>query len=189
MKKLVILILIILFIIMIQLPKSKGDFNVLPLELNITMTDKFINGNTSEKIIVKNTGESDINVSWYIDNPTQDSIRRNRTLIPDLNWVELEPKYQIINPNIDTEFYIHLNIPENKNYLNQHWEVWITFKQEESYFFNFEHAIRYYIDTPTNLVNNNSSNPEINISNYVLLIIIAALISIIIIGFRFYKKK
>lgn len=84
MKKLVILILIILFIIMIQLPKSKGDFNVLPLELNITMTDKFINGNTSEKIIVKNTGESDINVSWYIDNPTQDSIRRNRTLIPDL---------------------------------------------------------------------------------------------------------
>jgi len=193
MKKLAALIPITLLVILIQLPISKADFNVQPLELNITMTDKFINGNTSEKIIARNTGDSDINVSWYIDNPTQDSIRENRTLIPDLNWVELEPKQQILHPDIDTEFYIYLNIPENNNNLNQHWEVWITFKQEQSYFFNFEHAIRYYIDTPTNLVNNNknSLNPEINYQNYVILLIVvfAILILIIVIGFNIYKRK
>jgi hypothetical protein len=191
MKKLATLILITLFIILMQQPILKADFNVQPLELNITMTDKFINGNTSEKIIVRNTGDSDINVSWYIDHPTQDSIRENRTLIPDLNWVDLEPKQQIIHPDIDTEFYIYLNIPENNNNLNQHWEVWITFKQEQSYFFNFEHAVRYYIDTPTNFINNNSSNSEINYQNYMIILIVVFAISIlvIVIGFKYYKRK
>jgi len=190
MKKLTALILITLCGILIQQPISKSDFNVLPLELNITMTDKFINGNTSERIIVRNTGDSDINVSWYIDHPTQGSIRENRTLIPDLNWVELEPKHQILHPNNDTEFYIYLNIPENNNNLNQHWEVWITFKQNQSYFFNFEHAIRYYIDTPTNLINNNFSNSEINFQNYILLIVFFTILTLIIlIGFKYYKRK
>jgi hypothetical protein len=187
MKKLTALILITLCGILIQQPISKSDFNVLPLELNITMTDKFINGNTSERIIVRNTGDSDINVSWYIDHPTQGSIRENRTLIPDLNWVELEPKHQILHPNNDTEFYIYLNIPENNNNLNQHWEVWITFKQNQSYFFNFEHAIRYYIDTPTNLINN-SLNSENN--NYMIVLIVVFVLSILVIVIVFnYRKK
>jgi hypothetical protein len=191
MKKLAILILVTLLLILVQLPKSKGDFNVQPLELNITMIDKFLNGNTTEKIIARNIGDSDINVSWYIDNPTEDLIRENRTLIPDLNWVDLEPKQQILYPGIDTEFYIYLNIPKNNTNMNQHWEVWITFKQEQSYFFNFEHAVRYYIDTPTNLINNNSLNSENNYQNYMIFLIVVFGISIlvIVIGFKYYKRK
>ena len=169
---------------------SKADFDVNPRELYITMTDKFINGNTSESILVLNTGGYDFNVTWYLDNPTQDSIRENRTNIPDFDWIDLEPKICELRKNHSSSFYIIVNIPENKTYLNQHWEVWVTFKPEKADFITFEHAVRLYIDTPTNLTHQNSSISNIDYRNTVIgAFVIAIIVAVILFIARFLHQK
>ena len=126
----------------------KGNFSVQPREISIKMIDELIIGNTSKSVIITNNLEESINVSWYLDHPTQDLIRENKTLVPSLSWISLEPEWQIIPAKSNTLFYIYLNIPEEKENFNQHWETWPVFKQEETQFFNWEHALRLYIDTP-----------------------------------------
>jgi hypothetical protein len=171
-------------IILVILPKCKGSFDVQPRELYITMDIEFIKGNTSEKLKVINSEDSEINVSWYLDNPSDDLIRPNRTKIPDLSWVYLEPKSQIIEGNSNLDFFIHFNIPEDENHLDKHWEVWITFKEEESNFIKFEHAVRLHIDTPKNLKEDNNND----LTSFVLVFVFLFFIVLLFIIY-FYKKK
>jgi len=176
--------LLIVSIILIVLPVCNGSFEVQPRELYLSMDKQFIKGNTSETIKVINAEETEINISWYLDNPSPDLIRQNRTTIPDLSWVDLEPKWQILPGNSNDEFFIHVNIPDEKSYLDQHWEIWITFKEEESGFIKFEHAVRFYIDTPKNL--NEFENNALTFSVLIFIFIIFIVLLFIIL---FYKKK
>ncbi|KYK21394.1 hypothetical protein AYK21_04830 [Thermoplasmatales archaeon SG8-52-2] len=141
-------IFLLFSILLICSSNCKGNFSVTPRELSIKMEDYFISGNSSKKIIVTNQIEESINISWYLDNPSQDLIRENKTLIPSLTWISIEPEWKTIPPNGSTFFYIYIDIPEDKDNYNQHWELWPVFKQEETEFFNWEHAVRLYIDTP-----------------------------------------
>jgi len=182
MKKMILSILMV-SIILIVLPKCKGSFDVQPRELYLSMDGKFINGNTSEILKVINTGDSEINISWYLDDPSPDLIRQNRTTIPDLSWIDLKPKLQLIPQHNSFDFFVYLNIPEDKNYMDKNWEVWITFKEEESGFIKFEHAVRFYIDTPRNIIENNNFR---TFSTVVFIIIISIFCLIIV---YFYKRK
>ena len=183
MKKILLFLLIVSIILIVQ-SKCKGSFEVQPRELYLSMDKEFIKGNASKTIEVINTEDTEINISWYLDNPSPDLIRQNRTTIPDLSWVDLEPKWQVIPGNSNGEFFIHVNIPEGKGYLNQQWEIWITFKEEESGFIKFEHAVRFYIDTPKNI--NEVENNTLTFSVLIFIFIIFIVLSIV---FLAYKKK
>jgi hypothetical protein len=180
MKK-ILLSLLILPLILITLPNCKGTFDVQPRELFLSMNEKFVSGNTSEIILVSNTQESEINISWYIDYPSPDLIRQNRTAIPDISWIDLEPKWKIIPPYQSAEFFINLYMPNDTINLNKNYEAWITFKEEESGFIKFEHAVRFYIDTPI------SKEFESNIITFSVLIFIVIMVLLFII--KFYKKR
>ena len=96
-----------------------GAFSVYPVELSITMGDEFISGNTSRAITVGNYEDQSINISWYLDHPVPISdIRPDKTPIPNLSWINIEPQRQIISPQSSATFYIHLNIPESEEYFN-----------------------------------------------------------------------
>jgi len=154
--------LIILFSFLLIFTSScLANFNVQPREISIIMNENFIYGNTTKMIIITNNNDENINISWYLDNPTQDLIRENKTLIPSLSWISIEPKWQIIAPFGSARFYIILKIPEEKENFNQHWETWPVFKQEETQFFNWEHAVRLYIDTPEKFPNELSKEKDI----------------------------
>ena len=194
MKKILSFTLIFFFFILF-FPSCKGSFNVDPRELSITMTDEFIKGNTSKKIIVFNEQNENINITWYLDNPEPaSSIRPNKTIIPNLSWIDVEPKWQIIPPNSNKAFFIVLNIPKNELNLKQNWEVWITFKSEEKQFINIEHAVRLYIDTPEKLddiisgVTTEEKTP-ILLNELLLIIIILSIVIVAIIFFRKNKSK
>jgi hypothetical protein len=160
------------------------------------MTDEFIQGNTSKKVIVSNKIDESINISWYLDNPSQDLIRENKTLIPSLSWVNIEPEWKIIPPNGSHIFYIYLEIPQENKNLNKYWEVWPVFKQEETELFNWEHAIRLYIDTPRALP---ETNEDENLFSFfsqnslliflLIVIFISFAISLFILKYRFKKNK
>jgi len=187
--------ILILFLFILFFPSCKGGFNVDPRELSITMTDEFIKGNTLKKILVFNDQNENINISWYLDNPEPlSSIRPNRTAIPELSWIDLEPKWQIILPKGNAAFFIYLDIPKNKFNQDQNWEVWITFKLEEKQFINIEHAVRLYIDTPekSNDIISGATTEEktpIMLNELLLLIIILSILVIVIILFRKNKSK
>ncbi|KYK27976.1 hypothetical protein AYK20_07610 [Thermoplasmatales archaeon SG8-52-1] len=189
-KRLLLLLIFILFLVCF--PVCKGNFNVFPLELSITMSNEFIKGNTSKRVLITNNIEKSINISWYLDNPTLDLIRENKTIIPYLDWISIEPKWQVIQPYENTFFYIYLDIPDSPQNYNQHWEVWPTFKNEETQFFNLEHSVRLYIDTPAEIINDDEGNifDFFNIQNSVLILIImiAALTLFFIIRKKIYKK-
>ena len=197
MKKTFVLTLIIL--ISLMLPYScKGALSVQPLELWIVMDDEFINGNTLKKIMVTNNDDFSVNFTWYIDHPSSDLIRANRTLIPSLSWVDIEPKWHIAQPGDTVSFYIYLDIPENEEYLSQHWETWPTFKQNKTQgMFELEQSVRLYIDTPLKPTIDAGQDQEIfsivigdqiKISLFDLAIV-AIMIILLVIGILVIKKK
>lgn len=161
MKKLQVFI--IFFILFLSLASiAKAGFSAIPAELTITMQNNFCNGNTSKKISVTNNNPDELNITWYIEHPYETKIRPNKTFIPSLNWIDVNPKYIILSPGETSDFYIYLNIPEKKENLNQNWEVWVTFKKgyqdQAPSMFQQEIAIRTYIDTP-------STYSEINLND------------------------
>jgi hypothetical protein len=187
-------ILLFLLAILFCTSNCKANFSVTPREISIIMKDEFIQGNTSKKIIIANNIEENINISWYIDNPTQDLIRENKTLVPNLSWIKIEPKWKIIPPNGSSIFYIFLDIPNLKENYNKHWESWPVFKQEESQFFNWEHAIRLYIDTTETYQNNEKKDKNlfsiIVENNIMIFLVIVVFISIVLLLFFVkFKKK
>ena len=151
------LMLIIIFLF-IFIPICKGDFFVQPREISITMNNEFVHGNTSKKIMITNNNNYSTNISWYLEHPNPISwMRPNKTFIPTLSYIDLNPKCYIIPTNDTISFYIYLDIPESEENLEQHWETWVTFKEEnQESIFNQEHAVRVYIDTPIELANSNN---------------------------------
>jgi len=142
---------IVLFLFFSSLSHScRANFAISPEQISIKMDKEFIYGNTLKKIVVTNNNREDFNVTWYLENPTPSSkIRPNRTTIPDLSWIDLEPKWRVIPPHETGEFFIYLNIPKTKDTINKKWETWITFKSVDKELFNIEYAIRLYINTPS----------------------------------------
>lgn len=181
-------------LLLIYFPICKGNFDLQPRELFVTMEDEFIKGNTSKSVRIINTNDESINVSWYMDHPTPDLIRENRTKIPSLSWISLEPQWQLIPPKSSALFYIYLDIPKQQKNLNQHWETWPVFKQEQSQFFNWEHTVRLHIDTPNKLPDDTNQNiVTVIIENMllisVIIICIIVAISLFIIRSRMQKNK
>lgn len=193
-----LVILMITFTILSFLEITTGGVIVNPLELSINMKDEFIHGNTSKKIIIDINENNSYNVSWYIEHPNPISwMRPNKTLIPDLSWIDLEPKWQIITPYNSADFYIHLSIPEREELLDQHWETWVTFKFdniESGGLFKQEYAVRTYIDTPTetaidNTSNHNSNEIEETKNTQTLIILIVVAIIVLIVTVIVIKKS
>lgn len=167
---------------------SNASMTIQPLELTITMNDEFIHGNTLKTISVRNDNNFSVNVSWYVENPTPESwMRSNRTFIPNLSWIDVSPKWSVIEPG-DTElFYIYLDVPESEENLDRHWETWVTFNQEPAGgLFNLEQAVRVLIDTPYFIV----FDDQIDIS-IIFIIVFVLIMSIFVVVFLFfrYKKK
>ncbi len=194
MKKTLVLSIILSLILFLPMV-GKSTINFDPLELQITMENEFVQGNTSKNITITNNNDYVINATWYLEHPTPDSyLRPNRTFIPDLSWVDVEPKWMVIPPSGSAKFYIQLDIPENKEQLDQHWETWVTFQLDDNNaggdIFQREYAIRVYIDTPLEAADNNSFINS-NSDNYTLyyFIIAATAIALSAIGILFYKKK
>lgn len=196
MKKTLMLVSIFLLLFFCS-STCQGNFGVQPRELSITMINEFIQGNTLKTIKIINNDDYDINISWYLDHPSSDLIRPNKTLIPNFLWIDLIPQWQLIPPNSNAIFYIYLNIPEETENLNKHWETWIVFKQEEKQFFNIENALRLYIDTPTEIITINDQDSDsfsiaigdqINIQLFDIAMI-AFIITLLIIGILVIKKN
>jgi len=189
-------LLLIFSIFLLCFPICKGNFSVQPREIFITMKDKLIHGNTSKSVIITNNLEESINISWYLDHPTPDLIRENKTPIPSLSWISIKPQWQIIPANSNAIFFIYLNIPEEKENFNQHWESWPVFKQEETQLFNWEHAVRLYIDTPVIFPTENDKNQNLFsvvtensvIIFTIVIVCIAVVISLFIIKSNMKKK-
>ena len=204
MKRLSILISIIL-LSLIFASTCKGHVIVQPPEISIKMDNEFIHGDTSKKITVTNNNNYSINMTWYVENPNPISwMRPNRTCMPNLSWIDLKPRWNIITPHNSANFYIYLSIPESSEYLNQHWETWITFKQgtRESGggLFNQEYAIRTYVDTPKKVEISNNQNHDlfsitigdqikISASDIIILAAIATTLAIVYIAIRNKKLQ
>lgn len=195
MKKILYITLIVLSSSLL-FPLCKGNISVNPSELSILMQEEFIQGNTSEKIIVKNHNDFSYNVTCYIEHPNPIYwLRPNRTCIPNISWIDVDPKWIKIQPNDIGEFYIHLNVPEEKENLNQQWETWITFKEglstDSEGFINQEYAIRVYIDTikqeTIDSTNLNIFQHGVVILKLIFLTVLAIALIILVIGL--YKKK
>jgi len=188
----------IFFLILFFSSICQGNFSIQPRELSITMNDGFIQGNTLKSITIKNNNNYGINISWYLDHPDPSMIRPNKTSIPDLSWIEIKPQWQIIPSYSSAAFDIYLDIPENEEHVNQHWEIWPTFKQNKSQgMFNLEQAVRLYINTPTELITNSNQGSDslsIVIGDKIKIplfdvAIVAIIILLLIIGLIVIKKK
>ena len=152
MKKTSVFIVILLFTLTLSMT-CRANIMVQPAELSITMTNEFIHGNNSKKITIINNDNCSFNATWYLEHPTPVSwMRPNRTYMPNLSWIDLEPKWLLIPSNSTREFYVHLDIPENEELTDEHWETCVTFKLGKQDYggglFNQEYAVRVYMDTP-----------------------------------------
>lgn len=193
-------IIVILFLFSFNLFSNtvSAGFSVEPIEISIDMKDEISNGNTSRKIVVKNNYDFKQNFSWYIIHPEPVKwMRPDKSKIPDLSWVTLKPEKITIDAYSTGKFYIHLYIPELKDYYDEQWETWIVIKPDENNqnLFKQEYAVRTYIKTPIQKTENNdikSINTEDNTRVIVTffsfsMVLILSIITLIIIFL--HKKK
>jgi hypothetical protein len=189
-------LMVVFLFVLILLPITQGSFDVYPRELTISMRNGFIQGNTSRYIEVQNLKNKSINITWYLDHPNPISwIRPNRTLIPNLNWIEIKPASKIIPPGGIERFDIFLDIPNKEENLKKQWETWIVFKDSELKFINFEATVRFLIDSPIHFNYNNNNeflsikigeNISIPVVDFIIIIMIMILVSI---GLYMVKKR
>lgn len=150
MKNTTTLVSVILLFFLVMVPISKADVAVSPTELYLTMTDTYIEGNTTKKITVTNHYSHDISVkAWMMHPDITEWMRSNRTFIENISWITIEPSELSIPSGTSANFYIYLTIPnETKNQTyDEHWETWAALKivnasLKEGY------LVRVYIDTP-----------------------------------------
>jgi hypothetical protein len=150
MKNTATLVSVILLFFLVMVPISKADVTVSPTELYLTMTDTYIEGNTTKKITVTNHYSHDISVKvWMMHPDITEWMRANRTLIENISWITIEPSELSVPSDTSANFYIYLTIPnetKNQTYY-EHWETWAALKivnasLKEGY------LVRVYIDTP-----------------------------------------
>lgn len=150
MKNTATLVSVILLFFLVMVPISKADVTVSPTELYLTMTDTYIEGNTTKKITVTNHYSHDISVkAWMMHPDITEWMRANRTLIENISWITIEPSELSVPSDTSANFYIYLTIPnetKNQTYY-EHWETWAALKivnasLKEGY------LVRVYIDTP-----------------------------------------
>jgi len=158
-------IFFIIFFFLLCSTVSKASISIQPAELSIVMDDDFIHGNTFKKITVTNNNADSFNVTWYIEHPDPISkIRPNRTCMPNLSWIDVEPKWAVLPSKGSEAFYICLDVPENDELRDQHWEVWVTFKTGKQTgkqgTINIEQAIRVCIDTPGKIIDTDDQDHD-----------------------------
>ena len=192
MKKILLPLIFLLFSLIFSAIPVKSLY-VQPLEISIIMDESFIHGNTSKKITATNNYDYPYNVTWYVENPNPiSSMRPNKTNMSDLSWIDVEPKWQIIPPYSNEDFYIFLDIPETKENTRKNWETWIIFKGGNQEFdqgiFNFEYAVRVYIDTPSN-ISSVGVGKQTNTQILPIALVAILILVLVIIGFFVIKKK
>jgi len=156
-------ILLLLFLLFFTI-SCQANVIVEPAELLITLTDNFLQENTSTHITILNENNYTINVTWYLEHPNPPSLLRpNRTFIENLSWIQVTPSWQLVDSFTKASFSISLVVPQRSDLFDQHWESWVTFTPHTEHgngVFSQEYAIRIYIDTPIS-----SDQPSIPDSN------------------------
>ena len=187
-------ILLLLFLLFFTI-SCQANVIVKPAELTITLTDNFLQENTSTNITILNENNYTINVTWYLEYPNPPSLMRtNRTFIENLSWIHVTPSWQLVDSYAIASFSISLVIPQRNDLFDQHWETWVTFTPHSEHgngIFSQEYAIRVYIDTPVS-----AAQPSIPDSNaqehdfFILLLIVGGIaIGSLLTLFWFWKKK
>ena len=191
MKKIVVIMLLVLVFLMIFTSNS-ASIIVQPAEIYIKMSNNFIQGNTTKKVVVTNVENHTVNVLAYLENPYPDYIRSNRNPLQNLSWITIVPFQSTLQPGSSKAFYLYLTIPEkyHETLLGKKWEVWATFREEPtndstSNTFVREYSVRVYIDTPQSIVSLESLRALISI----YLILIASMVIFSFIILRYNKKR
>jgi len=189
-----IFVLLLLFFLFFTI-SCQANVLVEPAELTITITDNFLQENTSTNITILNDNNYTINVTWYLEHPNPSTLLRpNRTLIENLTWIHVTPFWHIVNPHAIASFSIFLTIPKRNDLFNQHWETWVTFTPHGEYdhsVFSQEYAIRVYIDTPVLSIQPSISDSNAQEHDFFAPLLIAGAITTgsLLAIFWFWKKK
>jgi hypothetical protein len=176
-----IYVLLLLFLLFFTF-SCQANVIVKPAELTITITDDFLQENTSTNVTILNDNNYTVNVTWYLEHPNpSDLLRPNRTFIENLSWIHVTPSWHLIRPYATESFSIFLTIPKRNDLFDQHWETWVTFTphgEENDEVFSQEYAIRVYIDTP--VLSTQPRFPDSNAQehDFLTLLVIAGAITI-----------
>lgn len=197
MKNTATLVSIILLLLVI-IPICKANVIVSPAEISITMTDTFIDGNTTKKITVKNHFPYNISVNaWMMHPDIIGWMRPNRTLIENISWITIEPSELIIPSNSSSQFYIYFAIPDNetKNQTRgKHWEIWAALKinaasENTSSSFKQGYLVRIYVDTPVKPSSNGPTGPDQIFYDTLIAIMIAIIVTMVYYFYMRAKRK
>jgi hypothetical protein len=187
-------VLLLLFLLFFTI-SCQANVIVEPAELTITLTDNFLQENTSTNITILNDNNYTINVTWYLEHPNPPSLLRpNRTFIENLSWIQVTPSWQLVDSYATASFSISLIIPQRSDLFNQHWETWVTFTPHREHgngIFSQEYAIRVYIDTPISSDQSSISDSNAHGYDFFTFLFIAAGITTgcLLTLLWFWKKK
>ena len=198
MKNEIALIGVILLLFLFLSPICEANVFVSPSSMSITMTDTYVEGNTSEKITVTNRYSYNISVSaWMMQPDIVEWMRPNRTLIDNISWISIDPSNLLIPSGRSACFYIYLTIPDearNQTY-DKHWEVWAALminsaSENVSSSFKQGYNVRVYVDTPVQpIVPDEPQSPGELIYYAVIAFVIVILLIVIFYFYLIYKKR
>jgi len=187
----------IVLLLLVIMPMCKAEVVVSPAEIFITMEDVFIEGNTTERIIVRNNFPYDISVDAWMMHPDIEAwMVANKTHIDNISWITIEPSEAVIPSNSSYHFYIYFASldDETKNQtLGKHWEVWAALKinsasENSSSSLKQGYLVRVFVDTPSETSPDQGGLDQI-FYDTLIAVVIAIVVTLSFYYYRLKKRK
>lgn len=188
----------IVLLFLVILPMCKAEVVVSPAEIFITMEDVFIEGNTTERIIVRNDFPYDISVDAWMMHPDIISwMVANKTFIDNISWITIEPSEAVIPSNSSYPFYIYfvsLDDETRNQTLGKHWEVWAALKinsasENSSSSLKQGYLVRVFVDTPSEPSDQDGVGLDQIFYDTLVAVVIAIMVTLLFYYYRFKKRK
>ncbi len=137
---------------------ARESISAEPAKLTIEMGDKYPEETVNYNIRVTNTYSYDVEVLAKVINPL--GLTKNYIKIPDLSWIDVNPKIINVPAYSSAEFEIIIKVPDEEKpfHYNESWEVWVLVTphvpsevDDESSVgttFRIKYAIKVLISTP-----------------------------------------
>ncbi len=157
----------ILLVILLPSPVIAWSFYVSPSEVNIENISP--GGNAEFEFAIHNKeNESQVfSLDTYL--PEKTKVRQGRSTFPDESWISL-PQQVEVPANSIREITVKIIIPQEQEWEEKEWEVWLGIAPERTERLSVNYYIRLLISTDTETNTTHHLNPILAIPATLLLI-------------------
>ena len=167
-----IAVALLLAIILCPFTVQAQDFGVSPSE--VRMDNISPDKEASFDLIIRNKDDAEHTFILSTCDPDESQRRPGRAKLPDDSWIHFSSQQKDVLANSQTNVKVTVNIPQDSDWVNKDWEIWLSVTPESTGLLVVNYYIRLLIST------SGKGNDKPNTG------LIAGIIAVLLFGYTVY---